>query len=107
MAYSRAGKIASVEPVGQWWAASGKENWPPKGDPDRLEIEAIWVEPYGDRLNELVFIGRGMEPGAIEAAFDACVLTESELASGAAAWRGYNDPFPDWNREDEPQAQSN
>jgi len=108
VAYSRAGKIASVEPVGQWWAASGKENWPPKGDPDRQAIEAVWAEPYGDRLNELVFIGRRMEAGAIEAAFDACVLTEAELAEGPAAWRSYNDPFPDWSREeDEPQAQSN
>lgn len=108
VAYSRAGKIASVEPVGQWWAASGKENWPPKGDPDRQAIEAVWAEPYGDRLNELVFIGRRMEAGAIEAAFDACVLTEAELAAGAAAWRSYNDPFPDWSRdEDEAHAQSN
>lgn len=108
VAYSRAGKIASVEPVGQWWAASAKENWPPKGDPDRQAIEAVWAEPYGDRLNELVFIGRHMEAGAIEAAFDACVLTEAELAEGPTAWRSYNDPFPDWNREeDEPQAQTN
>ncbi|MQA37242.1 GTP-binding protein [Rugamonas aquatica] len=108
VAYSRAGKIASVEPVGQWWAASGKENWPPKGDPDRQAIDAVWAEPYGDRLNELVFIGRHMEAGAIEAAFDACVLTEAELAAGPAAWRSYNDPFPDWSREeDEPQALSN
>ncbi|OFA06747.1 GTP-binding protein [Duganella sp. HH101] len=107
VAYSRAGKIASVEPVGQWWAASGKENWPPEGDPDRLAIEAVWAEPYGDRLNELVFIGRHMEAAAIEAAFDACVLTEDELAAGATAWRSYDDPFPDWNREDdEPQALS-
>ena len=108
VAYSRAGKIASVEPVGQWWAASGKENWPPKGDPDRQAIEAVWAEPYGDRLNELVFIGRRMEAGAIEAAFDACVLTDDELAAGATAWRSYNDPFPDWSREeDEPQTLSN
>ncbi|ELX08483.1 putative metal chaperone [Janthinobacterium sp. HH01] len=103
VAYSRAGKIASVEPVGQWWAASGKENWPPKGDPDRQAIEAVWAEPYGDRLNELVFIGRRMEAGAIEAAFDACALTDDELAEGPTAWRSYNDPFPDWSREeDEP-----
>ncbi|WP_332853542.1 GTP-binding protein [Duganella sp. S19_KUP01_CR8] len=103
VAYSRAGKIASVEPVGQWWAASDEEIWPPKGDPDRLAIEAAWAEPYGDRLNELVFIGRDMEPGAIEAAFETCVLSDVELAAGTAAWRNYADPFPDWEREDQPQ----
>jgi G3E family GTPase len=99
--YSRAGKIASLEPIGQWWAASDKADWPAPGDPDREAIEAIWEEPYGDRLNELVFIGRGMDRADIEAAFNACVLTDVEFAAGIITWRGYSDPFPDWSREDE------
>ncbi|MEV4783061.1 GTP-binding protein [Burkholderia sp. LMU1-1-1.1] len=105
VAYSRAGRIAAVEPVGQWWAASDKAQWPSPGDPDRQAIDAIWEEPYGDRLNELVFIGRGMDRAAIEAAFNACVLTDVEFAAGMATWRGYRDPFPDWSREDEEQAE--
>jgi G3E family GTPase len=105
VAYSRAGKIASVEPVGQWWAASGKENWPPAGDPDRLAIESAWSEPYGDRLNELVFIGRAMDRAVIESAFNDCVLTEAELAAGMDTWSRYSDPFPDWSREDDEQEQ--
>jgi G3E family GTPase len=75
VAYSRAGKIASVEPVGQW------------------------AEPYDDRVNELVFIGRGMDRAAIEAAFDNCVLSDAENAVGEKAWRRYADPFPDWMAE--------
>jgi G3E family GTPase len=103
VAYSRAGKIASVEPVGQWWAAGDRENWPPAGDPDRLAIESTWTEPYGDRLNELVFIGRSMDRAVIEAAFNDCVLGEAELAAGMDAWSRYSDPFPDWSREDDEQ----
>jgi G3E family GTPase len=72
VAYSRAGKIASVEPVGRW------------------------AEPYDERNNELVFIGRGMDRAAIEAAFFACVLSDDEEAAGARAWRSYADPFPEW-----------
>lgn len=101
VAYSRAGRIASVEPVGQWWAASDRANWPPVGDSDRAGIEAAWVEPFGDRQNELVFIGAGMDRPALEAAFRRCVLTDRELAAGAAAWLSYTDPFPAWSREDE------
>jgi G3E family GTPase len=82
VAYSRAGKIASVEPVGQWF------------------------EPFEDRVNELVFIGREMDRAAVEASFDACVLNDAELAAGAAAWRSYADPFPEWLLEDEPLPQS-
>jgi G3E family GTPase len=75
VAYSRAGKIASVEPVG------------------------MWAEPYDDRVNEVVFIGRAMDRAAIEAAFDDCVLTDAENHAGAAAWLRYADPFPDWTPE--------
>ena len=100
IAYSRAGRIASVEPVGHWWAASDRAHWPPAGDPDRVAIEAAWVEPWGDRQNELVFIGRGMDRTALEAAFRACVLTPDELAAGMGAWRSFDDPFPQWQRDE-------
>nr|WP_315256699.1 GTP-binding protein [uncultured Duganella sp.] len=70
--YSRAGKIASLEPVGRW------------------------AEPYDDRVNEVVFIGRGMDRAAIEEAFSYCVLTAAEQATGEAAWRRLPDPFPEW-----------
>jgi G3E family GTPase len=72
VAYSRAGKIASVEPVGRW------------------------AEPYDDRFNEVVFIGQNLDRAAIEEAFSYCVLTDAEHAAGEAAWRAYADPFPQW-----------
>ncbi|MYM28516.1 GTP-binding protein [Duganella sp. CY15W] len=75
VAYSRAGKIASVEPVGRW------------------------APPYTDRVNEVVFIGRAMDRSAIEAAFAHCILTDDEHAAGVAAWRHLPDPFPDWQIE--------
>ena len=72
VAYSRAGKIASVEPVGRW------------------------AEPYDDRFNEVVFIGQNLDRAAIEEALSYCVLTDAENAAGEAAWRSYADPFPQW-----------
>ncbi|MYN40442.1 GTP-binding protein [Duganella sp. FT109W] len=70
--YSRAGKIASVEPVGRW------------------------AEPYDDRFNEVVFIGQNLDRAAIEEAFSYCVLTDGEAAAGEAVWQHYPDPFPPW-----------
>jgi G3E family GTPase len=70
--YSRAGKIASVEPVGRW------------------------AEPYDDRFNEVVFIGQNLDRAAIEEAFSYCVLTDAEAAAGEAVWQHYPDQFPQW-----------
>lgn len=100
-AYSLAGRVASVEPVGYWWAASGRDTWPAAGDPDRAEIEATWTEPFGDRINEVVFIGQSLQRDDVAAAFDACLLTDDELAEGMPAWRSLVDPFPAWEAEDE------
>jgi hypothetical protein len=63
------------------------------------------VEPYGDRQNELVFIGTGIDRAALEAAFHHCVLTDRELAAGAEGWQAFDDPFPDWSHEDQDEKQ--
>jgi G3E family GTPase len=99
VSYALAGRVASVEPVGRWWAASERSNWPPLGDPDRAEIEATWVEPYGDRVNEVVFIGQALDRTRVEQAFAHCLLTDSELQGGVPAWAALQDPFPDWQAE--------
>jgi G3E family GTPase len=104
VAYSRAGKIATVEPVGQWWANQPRSAWPAMDAAQRDEIDAAWQEPYGDRINEVVFIGCQMdaaERAGVGAAFRACLLNEAELALGMAAWGTLSDPFPAWTRDDE------
>ncbi|GHD58846.1 GTP-binding protein [Jeongeupia chitinilytica] len=82
LSYSRAGNTATLDPVGEWWAAAPEVHWPPPGTPERTLIDAGWCEPWGDRINEIVFIGQEMDRRGIEAAFDACRLSASELARG-------------------------
>lgn len=94
LAYSRAGNTATLEPVGQWWAAVDPDQWPPRDDPQRAAIEAGWEAPWGDRINEVVFIGRDMDRRAIEAAFDACRLSAVELSQGERAWRDHAHALP-------------
>lgn len=96
--YSRAGNTATHEPVGRWWAAAPRERWPGKGTPERQNIDARWKEPFGDRLNEVVFIGRNMDRAAIEEAWKAMHLNFTETRKGMKAWRELRDPFPVWQQ---------
>jgi G3E family GTPase len=99
VSYSRAGNTATHEPVGRWWAAAPRERWPAPDTPQRQSIESRWKEPYGDRLNEVVFIGRNMDRAAIEKAWKDMHLNYTESrkgANGLRGWRGLPDPFPQW-----------
>ncbi|MBD5026457.1 GTP-binding protein, partial [Xanthomonas citri pv. citri] len=42
------------------------------------EIERTFEGPGGDRRQELVVIGIGLDRAAIEAALDTCLVSESE-----------------------------
>ena len=99
VAYARTGNIATIEPVGQWWAAAPRDRWPPAGTPERKGLDATWQEPYGDRINEVVFIGQAVERADVENAFRACRLTANEIRKGPRHWRNLPDPFPTWVRE--------
>ncbi len=101
LSYSRAGNVATHEPVGQWWAAAPRERWPALGTPARAGIEKNWKEPYGDRINEVVFIGTQMDRAAIEQAWKAMHLNFTETRKGMKGWAEFKDPFPSWERTEE------
>jgi G3E family GTPase len=101
LSYSRAGNVATHEPVGQWWAAVPRERWPAVGSPERAGIQHNWKEPYGDRLNEVVFIGQNMDRSSIEQAWKAAHLNFTETRKGMKGWVGLPDPFPSWERTEE------
>jgi G3E family GTPase len=95
---SGAGKLMDIEPVGQWWAAAPKTRWP-QDDALRREIESRWKEPWGDRHQEIVFIGdRHLDESAVRKALDTCQLNFTETRKGMQAWRELRDPFPGWQR---------
>jgi G3E family GTPase len=98
VSYSRAGNVATHEPMGQWWAAVPRERWPVKGSPERAGIEKNWKEPYGDRINEVVFIGQNMDRIAVEQTWKTAHLNFTENRKGMKGWAGLPDPFPLWER---------
>jgi hypothetical protein len=60
-------------------------------------LESVGQEPWGDRRQEPVLIGADMNRAALTSAFDACLLTEPEMAGGPDAWSRHEDPFPAWS----------
>ncbi|MFN4156908.1 MAG: GTP-binding protein [Gemmobacter sp.] len=94
--FSLAGAVSSVTPLGGWWAAVPRDRWPTH--PQALEeVAGKWVEPWGDRRQELVFIGAGMDEGAIRAALDTALVEAADYTP--EVWRNLPDPFPEWRRK--------
>lgn len=93
--WSQAGGSASCEGAGIWYAALPPEEWPEEAEA-QATIRADWQEPWGDRRQELVFIGVELDEVALRQKLDAALLTEAELAAGPERWRELRDPFPAW-----------
>lgn len=94
--YSQAGNLSSYKPEGYWWASIPEEEIP--DDPDVFEnLQAHWLEPWGDRRQEIVLIGRDMDEKKLRAALDKCLLSDSEYKAGPTKWASLEDPFPDWD----------
>lgn len=93
--WSQAGASLTVEPGGMWWVAVPDEYWP-QDDEQIKEIIETFEEPYGDRRQELVFIGRNMDEPAMRKALERCLLTEEEENEGPEFWNALPDPFPEW-----------
>ncbi|MEM6371487.1 MAG: GTP-binding protein [Pseudomonadota bacterium] len=94
--FSLAGVLSSVKPLGTWWASVPEERRPTH-DSAREYMEAHWQEPWGDRRQEIVFIGAGIDWPALKARLDTC-LVPAVAASGPDSLPDYPDPFPLWRR---------
>ncbi len=94
--FSLAGAVARSTPLGRWWAAVPKHRWP--GHPEWQRVfQRNWHDVWGDRRQELVFIGTGMDEAKIRAALDACLIGESDSERfDPKVWRNLPDPFPAW-----------
>ncbi|EKX54519.1 hypothetical protein GUITHDRAFT_59931, partial [Guillardia theta CCMP2712] len=84
--WSHAGHYFSLEGLGNWWVATNPAEWPR----NREELDKILADfervpenlgsgRFGDRRQEIVFIGIDMDQEAIEALMDGCLLTDDEM----------------------------
>ena len=94
--FSLSGALSSVKPLGTWWAAVPQERWP-DAEAARSYLADKWAEPWGDRRQEIVFIGSGIDWAALKARLDSALLPEAAAASPDAL-PDLPDPFPVWRR---------
>ncbi len=92
---SQAGAARRYRAVTSWWAATleGKSFAP-------SEIETFlgipWDPMFGDRRQELAFVGINFDEAALRSRLDACLLSDEELRRGPEVWQTFPDPFPPW-----------
>ncbi|MEM6379358.1 MAG: GTP-binding protein [Bacteroidota bacterium] len=93
--WGQAGGSLRTESAGVWWSSM-----PPEKRAqylvfveNRSQIESGWDKTFGDRKNELVFIGQDMDEAGIRANLDACLSTDEELET--EIWKeGCRDEWP-------------
>ena len=96
--FSLAGALSSVAPLGPWWASVPKNHWP-DDETAVTYMKKHWTEPWGDRRQEIVFIGAGVDWPKLKARLDACLIADAERAGfDPDAWADLDDPFPRWRR---------
>ncbi len=97
---AQAGGVTSVNPAGMWWAAIPRKHW---GHPEgqRPDQRPGWHPRFGDRLQEIVFIGQKMDETEMRNRLDACLLDDRLASVDSEAWAKLPNPFPDLAVEEE------
>jgi G3E family GTPase len=94
--WSQAGAIARNSCAGRFWAAIPEDSRP--SDPgSEAALRRVWQEPWGDRRQEIVLIGQGLDRLELERMLDSALLTDEEFRQGPSAWAGFDDPFNMWS----------
>lgn len=95
---SQAGAQLRNEAMGFWCASVPKSQWP--DDPEwRQHIDQIWDQRYGDRRQEIVFIGAGLDEAVLRRRLDDCLVSEVQSRDlPIGDWSSLSDPFPEWKR---------
>ena len=95
LVWGQAGGSLRAESAGVWWCSMpfNQRMQHMSFIENQKQIEAGWNSTFGDRKNEIVFIGQDMDEAMIKAELDACLSTEKELATNF--WvEGYQDNWP-------------
>ena len=93
--FSQAGGSSRLEKAGVWWASmTFNERTTYQSFADNREyIESKWNKQWGDRMNELVFIGQDIEKEKMIADLENCLLQDNEQVLFEKKTK-FNDPFP-------------
>ena len=95
LVWSQAGGSLKAEGAGVWWASMlfhQRMKYLPFLE-NQKQIEKDWDKKFGDRKNEIVFIGQEMDKEKIRQELDQCLSSDQEILSND--WKsGYSDDWP-------------
>ena len=95
LVWGQAGGSLRADSAGVWWSSMPFEQRTQYLSfiENQKHIESGWDTMFGDRKNEIVFIGQDMDKELIHAQLDACLSTDDELST--QEWQqGYKDSWP-------------
>jgi len=95
LVWSQAGGSLKADSAGVWWDSMPIEKRVQYLAflENRELIEASWDSNFGDRKNEIVFIGQDMDEKQIRSDLEKCLATNEELQT--QRWKeGYSDAWP-------------
>lgn len=76
--WNTAGAMLRVEHEQDWYCEMPEERWAPDEEV-KAAIQKDFVGDWGDRRQEIVFIGEGLDEARITELLDACLLTATEF----------------------------
>ena len=94
--WSQAGGSSGIKAGGLWWAAVPRESWP-AGLPENADAKRPWHPRYGDRRQELVFIGINVDEARLRERLDACLLGPELARQESTVWASMPNPFPSFD----------
>jgi len=94
LVWGQAGGSLKADSAGVWWSSMLFENRIRNLTfiENQNEIEKDWHKIYGDRKNEIVFIGQNMNEKQIKSQLDSCLSTDKELET-LKLTQGYSDKW--------------
>ena len=84
---STAGNLSRIESPGRWNCLQPQSY---QGTPDEQAANRKkyhWEEVYGDRRQELVFIGQDLNHLKIQELLDDCLLSDAQMTLGPDGWK--------------------
>ncbi|MEM7096713.1 MAG: zinc metallochaperone GTPase ZigA [Pseudomonadota bacterium] len=92
--WAQAGGVSNIDPAGMWWAAVPRERWNfPDGE--RPDQRPEWDSRFGDRAQQLVFIGQELDETQTRKQLDACLLDKKLADANSKVWNELPNPFPE------------
>ncbi|MFH8630449.1 GTP-binding protein [Streptomyces lydicus] len=88
-----AGGHLELQEAGHWLELDAESVWRAASPQRRTLASWFWHDYYGERRNEITFIGTDLDRDRLRSALDAALLDDTELSLGADGWAGFADPL--------------